>query len=64
MWVYYMTESIKIVDIVVEYTDEDGIKTKIAVVLNEIVSNNLGEFLDINDYKEKIKNMIKKKIPD
>jgi hypothetical protein len=59
-----MTESIKIVDIVVEYTDEDGIKTKIAVVLNEIVSNNLGEFLDINDYKEKIKNMIKKKIPD
>ena len=55
-----MTESIKIVDIVVEYTDDKGNKTKIMVVLNEAISDNLGEILDINEYKEKIKGMIKK----
>jgi hypothetical protein len=53
-----MSESIKIVDIVVEYTDEDGVKSKVMVVLNETISNNLGDILEINDYKEKIKNMI------
>lgn len=53
-----MTESIKIVDIVVEYTDEDGKKSKVVVVLNDIVSNNLGDFLDINVYKEKIKSLL------
>ena len=54
-----MTESIKIVDIIVEYTDEEGKKSKVLVVLNESISTNLGKILDISEYKEKIKNMIK-----
>ena len=53
-----MTESIKIADIIVEYTDDEGGKTKILVVLNESVSTNLGEILDITEYKEKIKKML------
>jgi hypothetical protein len=59
-----MKESIKIVDIVVEYTDEKGKTSKVVVVLNETISNNLGEILEIDDYKEKIKNIIHKNTPD
>jgi hypothetical protein len=53
-----MTESIRIVDIVVEYTDDEGEKSK--VVVNDLISNNLGEILEINDYMEKIKSVLSK----
>ncbi len=55
-----MTESIRIVDIVVEYTDDEGEKSKVAVVLNDVISSNLGEILEINDYIEKIKSLLSK----
>jgi len=55
-----MTESIRIVDIVVEYTNDEGEKTKVVVVLNDVISNNLGEMLEINDYMEKIKSLLSK----
>ena len=53
-----MPESITITDLVIEYTDDEGLKKKVMIVLNEIVSRNLGDFLDIGDYKDKIKSMI------
>ncbi len=54
-----MTESIKIVDIVVEYTDKEGKSSKLVIVLNEIISKNLGEILRIDDYIDKVKRIFK-----
>jgi hypothetical protein len=56
-------EEVKITDMIVEYTDEEGKKSKVIIVLNETVSHNLGQFLDIHDYKEKIKNILLKQSP-
>jgi hypothetical protein len=56
-------EEVKITDMIVEYTDEEGKKSKVIIVLNETVSHNLGKFLDIDDYKEKIKNILLKQSP-
>lgn len=53
-----MEESIKVVDLVVEYTDNEGKKSKVAIVLNDQLSRHLGEILLIDDYLEKVKSLL------
>ena len=55
---YSMKESVKIVDLVVEYTNEEGEIKKVVVVLTEQISSNLGEILEIENYLEKIKSLL------
>lgn len=55
---YIMKEGVKIVDLVVEYTNEEGEIKKVIVVLTEQISSNLGEMLEIENYLDKIKSLL------
>lgn len=50
-------DEIKVTDIIVEYTHGEG-KTKVLIVLNEQLSNLLGQILEIENYREHVKNIV------